>query len=103
MKILIADKFQEDYLGEFEKAGHDVSLQPELSGDDLVAAIKGFEALIVRSTKVTAAVIEESDAHPRPTVTATVAGPPGFCYGERCLASETNRSNRCAGDPFAGR
>ncbi len=61
MKILIADKFQKDYLSALQALGHEISLKPELSAEDLPSVIKGYECLIVRSTKVTAKAIEASD------------------------------------------
>ena len=35
MRILIADKFQEAYLGELNSLGHDVELTPDLKAEDL--------------------------------------------------------------------
>ncbi len=61
MKILIADKFQEKYLDELKSLGHEITLNPELSANDLPALISGYGALIVRSTKVTASTIDASD------------------------------------------
>ena len=61
MKILIADKFQEAYLGELNSLGHKVDLIPDLKAEDLAGKIKGYDALIVRSTKVKADVIKASD------------------------------------------
>ena len=62
MKILIADKFQEAYLGELNSLGHEITLNPDLKADDLPNVIKGYEGLIVRSTKVTKDTIIASDA-----------------------------------------
>lgn len=61
MKILIADKFQKNYLGVLQSLGHEITLNPDLSADDLPSVIKGYDCLIVRSTKVTAKTIEASD------------------------------------------
>lgn len=58
MKILFADKFQQQYLGEIERLGHDYALRPELKGGDLPAEIGGYDALIVRSTPVTRETVE---------------------------------------------
>lgn len=62
MKILIADKFQKDYLGAIQAMGHEITLNPDLSAEELPSVIKGYECLIVRGTKVTARTIEASDA-----------------------------------------
>ena len=61
MKILIADKFQEAYLGELNSLGHKVDLIPDLKADELAKKIPGYDVLIVRSTKVKADAIEASD------------------------------------------
>lgn len=61
MKILIADKFQKAYLGDLQSLGHEITLNPDLGENDLQNEIKGYEVLIVRSTKVNAATIEASD------------------------------------------
>ncbi|MCP4179835.1 MAG: NAD(P)-binding domain-containing protein [bacterium] len=61
MKILIADKFQKNYLGDLQKLGHEITLNPDLKAEDLPNEIAGYEALIVRSTKVNATTIEVSD------------------------------------------
>lgn len=61
MKVLIADKFQQNYLGDLEALGHEITLNPDLSADDIIGAIAGYDVLIVRSTKVTAPAIAASD------------------------------------------
>ncbi|NIR28291.1 MAG: hydroxyacid dehydrogenase [Gammaproteobacteria bacterium] len=61
MKILFADKFQEQYLEKIEGLGHECVLRPELKEGDLPAEIAGYDALIVRSTLVTSETIEASD------------------------------------------
>lgn len=61
MKVLIADTFQQNYLGDLEALGHEITLNPDLSADDIIGAIAGYDVLIVRSTKVTAPVIAASD------------------------------------------
>ena len=58
MKILIADKFPAHWMDVLSKAGHQVILDPALDENTLPAAIKDLEILIVRSTKVPAAVID---------------------------------------------
>ncbi|MDH3376462.1 MAG: NAD(P)-binding domain-containing protein [Gammaproteobacteria bacterium] len=57
MKILIADKFPAAYLAQLETRGHTCDTQPELGADDLPDVIGDFDAIIVRSTRVTAATI----------------------------------------------
>jgi D-3-phosphoglycerate dehydrogenase / 2-oxoglutarate reductase len=64
MKILIADKFSEDAVEELRAAGHTVRVDAGLKGGALTEAIADFEpsALVVRSTKVTAADLDASGA-----------------------------------------
>lgn len=60
MKVLIADKFEESGLKALKGAGCEVIYNPELKDDALKASLveSGAEVLIVRSTKVTGAMIE---------------------------------------------
>ncbi len=60
MKVLVADKFEQSGLDGLKAGGCDVVYQPELSGDALTAAISasGAEVLVVRSTQVTAPMLE---------------------------------------------
>jgi D-3-phosphoglycerate dehydrogenase / 2-oxoglutarate reductase len=60
MKVLIADKFERSGLEALKAAGCDVIYQPELGDDTLVAAIRdtGAGVLVVRSTKVTEAMLD---------------------------------------------
>lgn len=62
MKVLVADKFEEIGLQGLKDLGLTVESQPNLSGDELGAAIKstGANILVVRSTKVTADMMEGS-------------------------------------------
>lgn len=64
MKILIADKFSEKALSELRSCGNDITYSPELSDDALKAALEQTQAsiLVVRSTKVTAAMLSASEA-----------------------------------------
>jgi len=61
VKVLIADKFSDSHLTQLIDLGHEVTLDPDLSKDDLPGAIPGYEALIVRSTKVTPETIDAGD------------------------------------------
>lgn len=61
MKVLFADKFQENYLDDIKSLGHECVLRPGLTADDLPREIIGFNTLIVRSTRVTAETIDASD------------------------------------------
>ena len=61
VKILIADKFSDEHLAKLNTLGHEVSLEPTLSAADLPQAIKGYQVLVVRSTKVTADTITAAD------------------------------------------
>lgn len=60
MKILIADKFEQPGIDALNKLGCTIQFQPDLTTDDLPAAIKEHDPniLIVRSTKVPAPVFE---------------------------------------------
>ncbi|MEJ7713116.1 MAG: hypothetical protein WKF84_25545 [Pyrinomonadaceae bacterium] len=60
MRTLIADKFEELGLRGLEEIGCDVSFQPDLKEEGLVKAINQFQpdVLIVRSTAVTAAMLD---------------------------------------------
>jgi D-3-phosphoglycerate dehydrogenase len=59
MRILLADKLAPLAQAQLEAAGHAVVSDPSLSGDALVAAVAEVvpDALVVRSTKVTEAVL----------------------------------------------
>src|SRR5437879_4612963 len=60
MKILIADKFEQSGLDALQACGCVVIYNPGLQDDALVAAIAGHQpdALVVRSTKVTEAMLD---------------------------------------------
>lgn len=58
MKILIADKFPAHWKEALSKQGHQITDEPGLDETALPGAIDGNEVLIVRSTKVPAAVID---------------------------------------------
>jgi D-3-phosphoglycerate dehydrogenase / 2-oxoglutarate reductase len=60
MKVLIADKLAASSIKQLEALGCQVTNNPELSAETLPVAIADFDVLIVRSTKVSAAVIEAS-------------------------------------------
>jgi D-3-phosphoglycerate dehydrogenase len=60
MKVLIADKFEQSGRDGLEAAGCDYSYQPDVKDESLVEAIKAYapDALVVRSTKVSEAMLE---------------------------------------------
>ena len=62
MKILFADAFPQPQLERLGGAGHECELAPTLTGEDLPGAIPGFDALVVRSTRVGAAALEAGDS-----------------------------------------
>lgn len=62
MKILVADKLDPAKVAGLEQLGAEIDLQPQLTAEDLPAAIKDAEILIVRSTKVTARTMEAASA-----------------------------------------
>ena len=58
-RVLVTEPLAESGLALLREAGHDVDVQLGLSPDELLSAIKGASALIVRSaTKVTADVFD---------------------------------------------
>lgn len=61
MRILFADKVPEQTLHDLEAHGHECALEPDLSAEDLVERIVGYDVLVVRSTKVRRAVFEAAD------------------------------------------
>lgn len=63
MKVLIADPFEKSGLEGLESAGCDVVFEPALKDDELAAALHASraEVLIVRSTRVTAAMMGGGD------------------------------------------
>jgi D-3-phosphoglycerate dehydrogenase len=61
MHLLIADSLPEDTVAALESRRHDVVMEPGLGADDLAGRIAGFDALVVRSTKVRREVFEAAD------------------------------------------
>ena len=61
MKVLIADKFPDNYIEEFKNLKLDVENSPKLGENDLPDAAKEHEILIVRSTVVNANTINSSN------------------------------------------
>ena len=63
MKVLIADQFETSGLEGLAAAGCEVVFDPALKDDELVSALRETraEVLIVRSTKVTAAMMDAGD------------------------------------------
>ncbi len=62
MHILFADTFDQASLENLQDHGHHCVYEPGLTADDLVSSVQGVEALVVRSTKVTAAALQSSDS-----------------------------------------
>jgi D-3-phosphoglycerate dehydrogenase / 2-oxoglutarate reductase len=60
MRVLIADKFEQSGRDGLQAAGCEVSYEPDLKDESLVEAIreKGPDVLVVRSTRVTEAMLE---------------------------------------------
>ena len=60
MKLLIADKFEQSGIDGLKRAGCDVAYEPDLKEDALTLAIasSGADVLVVRGTKVTAAMLD---------------------------------------------
>ena len=62
MKILFADAFPPPRLERIRGDGHECEFAPTLTGEDLPGAVPGFDALVVRSTRVGAAALESGDS-----------------------------------------
>ena len=62
MKILFADAFPPPRLERLRGDGHECEFAPALTGDELPGAVSGFEALVVRSTRVGSAALEAADS-----------------------------------------
>ena len=58
MKVLIADKLSPKAVSKLQELHCVVTMNPDLSADELPGVISDAEILIVRSTKVTAATID---------------------------------------------
>src|SRR5678816_160796 len=60
MKVLVGDPFETSGLEALKAAGCEVVYEPDLAGDTLAAAIaaSGADILVVRSTRVTEAMLD---------------------------------------------
>jgi D-3-phosphoglycerate dehydrogenase len=61
MRVLLADQLDQSAVAALEAGGATVVSAPERSAEDLPEHIAGFDVLVVRSTKVTAATLEAAD------------------------------------------
>ena len=61
MRILFADALPEASVDLLRDQGDECVVNPNLGTDHLADAIEGFDVLVVRSTRVTAEVIDRSD------------------------------------------
>jgi D-3-phosphoglycerate dehydrogenase / 2-oxoglutarate reductase len=62
MRVLLADAIDPTIEEELTRLGHECVSEPTLSAAGLPGRVPGFQALVVRSTEVTAATIEAGDA-----------------------------------------
>ena len=62
MRVLLADAIHPSTVGILTERGHECVFEPKLSSDELPGRMPGSQALVVRSTEVTAAAIEAADA-----------------------------------------
>lgn len=60
MRILMADRFPEEFLPEIEKLGYQCHLRPDLKGGALREALGGMHILLVRSTRITDSILESA-------------------------------------------
>lgn len=61
LSILIADKFPEQYIEELRQMGTEVIYDPKLGENDIASVIKNVDVLVVRSTKVNASTLNNSN------------------------------------------
>jgi D-3-phosphoglycerate dehydrogenase len=61
VRILFADKLSDQTVHDLEAHGHECDVDPGLGADDLPGRIAGYDALVVRSTKVRRPVFEAAD------------------------------------------
>lgn len=61
MKVLIADKFPENYINQLNENNIEVIYGPKLGEKDLPEAVKDVDCLVVRSTIVNAETIEKGE------------------------------------------
>src|SRR3954447_6204189 len=61
LRILVADSLPGEAIDELESRGHECVIDPNIGKDDLPERIPGFDALVVRSTKVRGQVFEDAD------------------------------------------
>ena len=61
MHLLFADRMAEQTVAELEARGHVCVMEPGLAADELPDRVRGFDGLVVRSTKVRRAVFEAAD------------------------------------------
>ncbi|HYF12515.1 MAG TPA: NAD(P)-dependent oxidoreductase [Actinomycetota bacterium] len=61
MRVLFADAVDPSTVEALTTRGHDCELDPSCSADDLPRRLEGVEALVVRSTRVTAEAIDAAD------------------------------------------
>ena len=75
MKVFVADKLAESGLDALNEAGHTLIVEPKVSGDTLLDALREAEpqVLIVRSTKINSAMMDAT-----PTLELIVRGGAGY-------------------------
>jgi len=61
MHLLFADRLPEQTLADLEARGHSCVMEPGLAAEELPDRIRGFDGLVVRSTKVAREVFEAAD------------------------------------------
>jgi D-3-phosphoglycerate dehydrogenase len=62
MRVLVADSLDASAVAALTAAGHACVVEPGLTADDLPQRVPGFDVLVVRSTKVSAATLTAADA-----------------------------------------
>lgn len=61
MRVLVADTFPESARAEITARGHECRYEPDLTSDQLPGSVPGSDVLVVRSTRVDAAVLQAAD------------------------------------------
>src|SRR4051794_23162737 len=62
MRILVADRLPDRFPDTMRRAGHECEVDAGLSEATLPAAVTGVDVLVVRSTRVPAAVFDGADS-----------------------------------------
>jgi len=91
MRVLFADSVVGSTITELEARGHTCVVEPKLKAADLAGSVGGYDAMVVRSTKVGRDVFEVADRLARTRSTRAQPQPAGF-WSPTCPAGTRPRS-----------